>query len=412
MAVVEHEVAVEDLQIGQYVSRLDRPWKETDFSIQGLLIRSQRDIDRLAGCCRHVYVDQLRSWQPEPADPAPAGSSPADDTAIRRQLIGRTPLQYPTRSHFEQELEVARKTFDHLWSQVRSSFSLVDGSQKLRLEELNQTVRTMVDSIIRNPDAGLWLTRLRSKDEYSFLHAINTLIWCVAMGRHLGLPRTELEILGLGGLMLDVGKLRLPGELLSNTGRYTEAEHRLMQQHVAHGVAILQQEPDIPPAVIEMLRYHHERHDGSGYREGLKGDEIPLFARIAGLADCYSAMTSERSHARAQPPQAVLNQLYGWRGSLFQPVLVEQFIQVLGTYPVGTLVELSTGQVAVVVAQNRTRRLRPRVMLLLDAQKRPYADFDVVDLNLVERDRHGEPLDIVKTLEAGAHGIDPDDWYL
>lgn len=270
----------------------------------------------------------------------------------------------------------------------------------------------MVDSMIRNPDAFTWLSRLRRSNDYDYHHAISTSIWGIALGRHLGLPREQLLHLGSAGLMLDVGKLRLPSSLIEKPGPYNETERKIMRKHVAHGLDIVSRIRGVSSEVLSMVKQHHERHDGSGYPEGLGGVSIPLGGRIMGLVDCYAAITADRPYAKALSPHEVVRMLYEWRDADFQAELIEQFIQVIGVYPVGTLVELSTGQVAVVIAQHRTRRLRPKVMLVLDASKRPYADYDVVDLKSVRYAADGQALNIERCLEPDAHGIDSASLYL
>ena len=158
--------------------------------------------------------------------------------------------------------------------------------------------------------------------------------------------------------------------------------------------------------VLDMVAHHHERHDGSGYPNGLSGDRIPVYARIAAIVDCYDAITSHRSYARAIPPSAAIKKLYEWRDVDFQAELVEEFIQAVGIYPAGTLVELSSGEVAVVVAEYRTRRLRPKVMVLLDANKLPVTEVKIVDLLNQQSTADGKALEITSSLEPEAYGID------
>jgi len=158
--------------------------------------------------------------------------------------------------------------------------------------------------------------------------------------------------------------------------------------------------------VIAMVEHHHERHDGSGYPRGLSGDEIPVFARIASIVDCYDAITSHRSYARAIPPSTAIKMLYEWKDIDFQGELIEQFIQAVGIYPAGTLVELTTAEVGVVVAEYRTRRLRPKVMVLLDSDKQPCDEIKTIDLLNQKTTADGERLDILNSLEPDAYGID------
>jgi putative nucleotidyltransferase with HDIG domain len=264
----------------------------------------------------------------------------------------------------------------------------------------------MIDSISRNPDACIWLARMKQEDQYTYQHSLGASIWAVALGRQLGLPKADLRSLAMGGLLFDVGKLRVDKELLQTDRPLSADEMQQVRNHVILGVEMIKDSALMNQDVIDMITYHHERHNGSGYPEGLKEDDIPIFARIASIVDCYDAITSHRSYARAIPPSAAIKMLYDWKDIDFQAELVEGFIQAVGIYPAGTLVELSSGEVAVVVAEYRTRRLRPRVMVLLDADKKPIAAARTIDLLTQKTTATGEPLDIINSLQPDAYGID------
>ena len=162
----------------------------------------------------------------------------------------------------------------------------------------------------------------------------------------------------------------------------------------------------------EIISNHHERFDGSGYPNKLSGDEIPVLARIAGIADCYDAMTSNRIYAPAIPPILAVRKFYAWRNQTFQSELVEEFIQAVGLYPVGTLVELSDNRVGVVVSENTSQRLRPKLLMLLNPNKKPLKNIDELDLAEVnDSDSISDSLFIKKTLSPGSYGIDPENIY-
>ena len=219
-------------------------------------------------------------------------------------------------------------------------------------------------------------------------------------------------MLGLGALLADVGKMRVPTELLEAPRSLTGEEVAVVRDHVRHSVEIMREMRGIDPAAVEMVECHHERHDGSGYPRGLAAGDIPLFGRMAAVVDTFDAITSERPYATAISPHDAIRKLYEWRGHAFQEELVEQFIQMLGVYPVGTLVELTTGEVGVIIGQNRVRRLRPKVMLLLDAEKAPLEINPIRDLLAETHDEAGLEIAVASTLEPGAYDLDPADFYL
>jgi HD-GYP domain-containing protein (c-di-GMP phosphodiesterase class II) len=185
-----------------------------------------------------------------------------------------------------------------------------------------------------------------------------------------------------------------------------------VQKHVDYSVEIVSSIEGINDDVIEMVATHHERHNGSGYPKGLSGDKIPLFGKMAGIIDCYDAMISDRVYMSAISPHDAVRKLYDWSNIDFQLELVEQFIQVVGIYPVGTIIELSDGRIGVIVAHHRVWRLRPKIMLILDSDKNPYAQFDIIDTYKIEDDEDGNPLKIIKSVDPGIYGIDPQQFYL
>jgi HD-GYP domain-containing protein (c-di-GMP phosphodiesterase class II) len=271
----------------------------------------------------------------------------------------------------------------------------------------------MIDSIFRNREAMSWLARMKGKDDYLYRHSLAVSIWALAFGRHLGLDKLTLRSLGMGAMVLDIGKMRLPTTLLQKATKPDEAEWASLQQHVKSGMAILEADPKADAFMKSMVLTHHERLDGSGYPNKLSGDAIPLAGRIAGIVDCYDAMTSDRPYAKGKSTYEAVLELKQLGKTWFQPELVELFIQAVGVFPAGTLVELNTGEVAVVIAQNRFRRLRPEVMLILDAEKKMRSEFTMLDLQMDAKNELGNhELWITRGLEAGAYGIDPAEFFL
>jgi len=417
MALKEIKIRIPDLEIGMYVSRLDKPWLETEFLFQGFFIGSQDDIDRLSDQFEYVYVDVEQSRPSESTVVFYAQSSERKKPASvsdKESLTGIKPREHPVQSSFDEELGKARDSYQELTTTVSGILDslTVSDHKEVNYPALKSAVQPMVESIVRNPDAYAWLTRMRLKDNRSYQHSINTAIWAVALGRHLGFPKPELTLLALGGLLFDIGKIRLPEKLLKKAGPYNKYELKIMQEHVHHGVAILRETPDIDDRILEMVFTHHERHDGSGYPQGLKGNAIPIFGKIAGIVDSYVSITSERPYAAPLSPHEAVKKLYEWREVDFQSELVEQLIQVIGVYPVGTVVEVSDGRIGVVVVQNKEWRLKPQVMLLRDANKKPLDSYEVVDLYAAGQEPGGEPLHIKRGVDPEPYGIDPDEYYL
>jgi HD-GYP domain-containing protein (c-di-GMP phosphodiesterase class II) len=410
------KVSTSDLQIGMFVSGLDRPWLDTPFFTQGFVIESQEDISHLQKYCESVFIDSRRGrkssfaihrtvpGRSEPAARRAANTRPR--VSIDRIFEGRRLKPYRDDSAWEEEHPRAQRALNALILDVDDIFQHVSGGERLNVIKLRKSVEPIVDSISRNPDACLWVTRLKRHDQYTYQHSLSAAIWSVSLGRQVGLPRHDLRSLAMGCMLMDIGKLRVDPRLLQAQRELTVEEADEMAAHVGHGQDILKECGVLNQDVIDMVAYHHERYDGSGYPNGLARDEIPPFARIAAIVDTYDALTSKRGHAQAISPSEAIKLLYEARDEDFQAELVESFIQAIGIYPAGTLVELSSGEVGVVVAEYRTRRLRPKVMLLLDANKNRLPTARLIDLQDTGTNAGAPSLSIKKSLEPEAYGID------
>lgn len=408
----EVRITVQGLTLGMYVSRLDRPWLETAFLMQGLKITSEDEIAMLQRVCNHVWVDVVLGTSPNPRFIAFAESPDMRQTRAAAEVDALRSTTWARQLNVQEELRQAEAVHASLEASIDEVMNDLHNGKRLDLERLKDGVESMIDSILRNPTAFVWLKEMKRRDNYAYQHAMGCAIWAATFGRHLGLERAELQLLALGGLLCDVGKTRLPTELLNKRTPLTREEVELVHQHVQHGLEIVDSTPGLSPKIREIVATHHERHDGSGYPWGLQGSEIPIFGRIMGIVDSYDAMTCVRPYAPSRSPHQAVNELYQQRGTLFQAELVEQFIQNCGIYPTGSLVELSNGQVAVVTDVHSLKRLRPRVMLLLDADKTPLKQFRVLDLGEVERDDAGQPLSVKNGLPTGAYGIDAVELFL
>lgn len=408
----ELEIGIGDLATGMYVCRLDRPWDDLPFPMQGFLVNSDEQIALLQSHCRVVWIDVERSEAPDrgvrgPILPATAGAGRRTPEQLRGSV------RHVDSVSVVEELPRARDAHANAVRLVTHILDDARAGHRLLAADVTAAVEPIVDSVLRSADAMFWLNALRKRDAYAYSHAINCGTLAAAFGRHLGFPAEMLLELASGGLLLDIGKAQLPVELLSLPGALDSEQIAQVRQHVELSLRIAEDSGIGNPAAYEMIRTHHERCDGSGYPDGLRDVGIPLFGRMAAIIDSFDAMTSERPHARAIARHDALQQIYRCRDTLFQGELVEQFIGCLGVYPTGSLVELSSGEVAVVMAQNPSRRLRPRVLLLTDAAKRLCNDFVSLDLMAQDEDMPlGRQINILRPLPTGAYGLDPAELYL
>ena len=410
------KIYIHQLQPGMYVCGLDRPWLETPYSVQGFMIRSPGDAQKLSLYCDYVYVDPKRSLadtdmavSPEPTSNRRPGQAA---TSFEQELSSRQLNHYSDQVPVTREIRVAQAAYLRLKDQFERTVKDISGGQALNLSALREGITPLVESIVRNPGASIWLARLKSEDSYNRRHCIAVAIWCTVLGRQIGLPERELALLCMGGMLLDIGKLKIPDVLLNKRSQLSEREFALVSKHVELSLKLVGDAPrQLPQSVVDMIASHHERFNGSGYPGSLQGNEIPLYGRIAAVADCYDAITSQRVHAKPVPHALAIKKMYEWRGYDFQPELVEAFIQSLGIYPTGTLVELSSGEVGIVIKENPGKRLRPQVLVILDKNKQQLGDFRELDLaNFIGEDRR--VVEILKTLEPGAYGLNPETLYI
>lgn len=405
-AKAQVKVKVNDLKPGMFVCRLDRPWIETPFMVEGILVKSEREIEAISRHCCFVYIDVKRSKAAlhKLETNASQPFSPATGKPLERRESKR--IIYQPSTSLQKELPHAASVHTDISIAATRMFENLERHKPIDIMQTCLTIKNVVGSIIRNPDAMVWMARVKQKDAYTYEHSVRTSILAAVFGRHLGLTRQSLESLTLGTLLSDVGKTKLPSEIIAKTGRLSSEERAIMEQHVDIGIEILRHTPDINEHVKQIVWCHHERLNGTGYPRKLKDREIPILAKMTGIIDCYDAITSPRIHAAAMNATDAVSALYKMRGKEFTPNLVEQFIQAIGIYPTGSLVQLSNDEIGIVIAQNPARRLRPKIMVVLDENKMPIMSSKIVDLKNHDKDNG---LNIAMALKAGAFGLYPED---
>ena len=406
------KVNVSYLKIGMYVSNLDRPWIDTPFLLEGFTIKTEEDIDSLVQHCTYVFIDPERGVA---ADEYIEDVRPRLKTNVHLERFlqdNKKQVQYENVKTAKEELPEAQIAMEIASNQVAHLMDDVKEGKNLNINAVRGVVKPILDSILRNSEAYLWLSMMQKKSAYTYSHSVDNCALAIAFGRYMGLPKKDLQTLAIGLLMMDMGNVKIPEQILNKNGRLTEAEYMIVKKHVGHGVKILQETEGMNEDIVNIALTHHERFDGSGYPNGLLGAHIPVYGRMAAIIDCYDAMTSKRPFSAAKSPYEALQNIYNWRGSAFQPELVEQFLQCMGVYPTGSIVEMTSGEVGIVLSQNLTQRMRPKIMLLLDADKAHFSVYKTIDLANVFEDQEGYPLNILRGLDPGSFGIDPTEYYL
>ena len=420
MAKHIQKIPADDIMLGMFIRDLDRPWQDTPFALEGFLVRREEQIPKIRAYCEFVYVDPQRSigaarefLATRYGEAAPQGDAQAFFAAQGGELAERPVLVLDGGQVVSsRELVHAQVTQARARETLEAVFQWVQSGGAVPAESISQAVDQMVESIHLAPDAMLWLVRLKSRHDYAYRHSIAGAVYAIAFARQLGYPKKDLRVIGMAALLKDLGNLRLPQGLLGKDEALTPMELAVLKGHVTHSVKIVRAIRGLPGAVVKLVAQHHEHYDGKGYPRALKGDAIDHRAALVSLADAYSAMTLPRPYAETLSSHDAIGRLLEQAGRQFHPGLTDRFVQSIGIYPVGALVEMNTGEVAVVVAQYRTQRLRPRLMVVLDAQRQKRAAPLLLDLVREPRDETGTPYRIRHELPDGCCGIDVREYYL
>lgn len=423
MAVQSEKVLTHHLAIGMYVSALDRPWLETDYMMEGFYIENTGDIEKLQSLCKFVYIDveltKQRIDRKKLVEPSlfakikTIANTDIKDLSFSRknkpQSIRREDNQYNKTTNFATEFRTANQLYKDITVTAASLFSNAHAGNNIDLPSVKRSATAVVDSVVRNPDAFLWLTRLHEKDTHTHNRSLRTSIWAIAFGRYLGLEKDKLNNLSIALLLCNIGKAKLPIKLLENEDNLKGSDLLEYQKHVDLTLDALKIMGRTPQAIITIIRAHCERYDGSGYPMQLLGDEIPLLAQIAGLVTYYERITNRRVQKDSLDPTRAVEHLYKLRGKSFMAELIEEFICSIGIYPVGSIVELNSREIAIIVEQNSKNQLLPQVLILRDVDRKPVTLFKVLDLYQIGQGSGGIKPKIVNTYALGTFGIDVDE---
>ena len=383
-----------------YVAKLDKPWLESNFLYQGFELKNQADINAVKEQCKFVFIDikkQNKSLTFE-----------SKDTPYSKGwLDARTPPNNLTS--FEKEIENAGYVYKEVSNLVRSFMEDVCLGKTITVEIAKKAVAECVNSILNAPDALLWMTQLKNRDLYTSQHSMNVCILAIALGRQINLPVKELNNVGLCGMMHDMGKMSVPLEVLNKPGKLEPDELKIMQSHPELGWKLLMSSNDMYGGAIDVAHSHHERLDGTGYPRKLTAEKITPYTRIVTIVDMYDAITSDRVYQRGRTHLEAINIMTKMCGTHLDSGLTYKFIECLGIYPPGSIVEMSNGEIAIVVEANQ-KRLKPKIILLLDEDKNP-RDERMVDLSKIDLDASGQEYRITKIVKADDFGIDLNKYY-
>lgn len=442
---MHRRIPIDQLAVGMHVVGLDISWLRTPFLRNRWKVSDPSQVETLKACgARFVDIEdeqaaELGQPSPEgeiakedlasegrsksedrPATPSGALTSPDEHVPRSReghQAVEAKPEGRSLKSHrptpppvsptsLDEELPRARETHTAAKNIIAKVMGDVRLGREINTEDAAQVVENMIDSMLHNPDALISMSRLKSYDEYTFFHSVNTAILALGLGRHMGMNRDALYLLGLGVFLHDVGKMKVPLEILNKPDRLTSQEYEIIKQHALRGAELLTETKGLREEAIRPALEHHERVNGTGYPFGRKQEELSVFGMIGAVTDIYDAITTDRVYHKAMPPHEALQYLYqvAQRGHI-QAELVSRFVRCIGVYPVGSCVRLNTNELGVVERLSHERPLEPTLLLVRDAQEALIAPPRVLDLASQTR----KPIrTITGVVLPAAHGIDPN----
>ena len=400
------KLSVDQLQPGMYVVDLHRHWLEHSFWRQKFTVRDAEQIARLVEeGIREVSIDTEKGLDL----PAPEPKLIVRVDEVERHFVTRLERlkAKPATVSLGEERRRAARLIGEASATVADLMLAARTGRQVDAARLEPVVSKMIESVLRNPDALAPLARLKKLDAYATEHAVATAALIVALGRQQELPEPELEKLALGTLVKDIGQSALDARLITKPGMLSQAEYTVVQSHVEEGLAVLEATVRLAETSVAVVLEHHERFNGCGYPYRMAGDDISLAGRMAAIVDTYDAMTSERPYRPAISPSLALRHLYDQGGSQFDPELVAAFVRTVGIYPVGTLVLLESGHLAVVEEVHHDNILSPVVRVIYHSGRRQYVAPVEVDLARSVGNHYGQ---IVRAETFERWGLSPVRW--
>lgn len=371
-------IHITQLRPGMRIEKLDRSWFATPFFRHRMAVTSMEQVEQLRAC----GVETLDVSGEIASDPDPASSvEEPDEESVIAGSSGMPVSTNPSTLPFEEELPAAKYVYTAAKNVIEQAMLDVRMGRDINMDAVNQVVSEMADSVLRNPDALTSLSRLKHFDEYTFFHSVNTSLLALSLGRNLGVEEPLLHQLGVGTLLHDIGKTKVPLEILNKPGKYEDHEFEIMKQHVMRGAEVLSGTTGLTDNFLKPALEHHERVDGTGYPYRRQKSELSQSGMMAAVVDIYDAITSDRCYHKAKPAHEALQFLYliSQKGHL-EHTLVQRFIQVVGVYPVGSIVRLNTGEVAIVTRINRQSPLEPVIMIVKGPGNTLLSHPETVDL--------------------------------
>lgn len=397
------KISVHDLLPGMYVVDLHKRWLEHNVWRQRFAVRDEAHVKTLiAEGITEVSIDTARGIDLPP-------SPIARINEVERKFLSLTERikAAPRQVSLGEERRRAGRLLNEASSVVSDLMLAAQAGREVDAARLEPVVGKMIESVARNPDALVPLARLKRLDAYATEHAVATASLIIALGHQQGLAQPELEKLALGTMVKDIGHAAIDARLMTKPGMLSQAEYSVVQGHVEEGLAVLEATSRLSATSVMVVLEHHERYNGCGYPYRMAGDEISQAGRMAAIVDSYDAMTSDRPYRPAISPSHALRQLFDQGGTQFDPALVAAFVRTVGVYPVGTLVLLESGHLAVVDEVHHDKPLSPVVRVIYHTGRRQYVAPVEVDLSRKVGNHYGQ---IVRAETYERWGLSPVRW--
>jgi putative nucleotidyltransferase with HDIG domain len=398
------KVKAEQLKPGHFVHDFNCSWLDHPFLRNRIRLRSEQDVEKVIKHGIHeVYIDTVMG--PD-VDDAPTREEVVKEIDAELRALP-DPIAPPENRRFtmKRDLDKAQVMIEEATWATRQLMTDVRLGRPLNMTEVETLVDRLTESVLRNHDALLSLVRIKRKDEYTYMHSLGVAALNISFARYLGFDDRQVKQLGVGGLLHDIGKIKVPANILNKPATLNEKEFEIMKTHVAQGICVLRDTSGVDEESICVTAHHHERRDGTGYPLGLCGGEISLFGRITAIVDIYDALTAERCYKKPLLPTDAIKKLLEWSEHYLDRDLVDKFIGHIGVYPVGTLVRLRSGIVGVVIEQGHRGHAFPVIRGIYNPAKDQWLGQKVIDLS--ELADHGDPDDIVCCESPNRYVVNP-----
>jgi len=376
------KIPVGNIRTGMYIQELCGSWMDHPFWKKSFLLESPEDLNTLQTCgIQEVWIDTSKGIDVEGDVVAVTAEEHQQKISEELQQMATSAPQVIAKVSIQKELETARKLQAKSKAAVTSMFNEVRMGNAIKVSEAAPLVEEISQSITRNPEAFLNLARLKTKDDYTYMHSVAVCALMIALGKQLGLSGADLKEAGLAGLLHDVGKMMIPDEVLNKPGKLTDEEFEIIKGHPLKGWELLHGSPDITATALDVCLHHHERVDGKGYPDKLSGDKLTLFARMGAVCDVYDALTSNRCYKNGWEPADTIRKMAEWKDGHFDERVFQAFVKTIGIYPSGTLVRLKSGRLAIVIEQTEKSLLMPIVKVFFSTKSNEPILPEMIDLS-------------------------------